>query len=38
MADEESEAWRKLVRKFGFQYLQQIPCSDGKTRSIFVHF
>lgn len=38
MADDESEAWRKLVRKFGFRFLSTTPCSDGKERSIFVHF
>lgn len=38
MADEDTETWVKFVSKFGFQYLADIPCTDGKTRRLFVNF
>lgn len=38
MQTEETPASRRLVEKFGFQWLRTMPCTDGKTRNLFVHF
>jgi hypothetical protein len=38
MQTDETPASRRLVEKFGFEWLRELPCTDGKTRNIFVHF
>lgn len=38
MADEDSDALDRLREHFGFQYLKEIPCSDGKVRRLYVHY
>jgi hypothetical protein len=38
MGDTDDAKFEKFVRMFGFQYLRDAQCSDGKTRRIFVNF
>lgn len=38
VAETPSKAWERLVRRFGFQFLQDVGCSDNRTRPMFVHF
>ena len=38
MQDVETPAHRRLVEMFGFQYLREVPCTDGLTRNLFVHY
>ncbi len=38
MADEDTVTWSKFISHFGFQYLRDVPCTDGKTRRLFVNF
>lgn len=38
MADADTPALDRLRERFGFRYLTNIPCSDGNTRRLYVHF
>jgi hypothetical protein len=38
MADDDNEKWERYISRFGFQYLSDIPCSDGKIRRLFVNY
>lgn len=37
MADVDTPALDRLRLKFGFKFLAEIPCTDGKVRRLFVH-
>lgn len=37
-SDEDSEVLDRLRVHFGFEYLRDVPCSDGKIRRLFVHY
>jgi len=38
MGDNDTKALNRLREMFGFQYLKDIPCSDGKSRRLYVHY
>jgi hypothetical protein len=38
ISDDDEDVWAKFVKRFGFQYLSDIGCTDGKTRRLFVNF
>jgi len=38
MGEEDDEKFSRFISKFGFQYLTDCPCTDGKTRRLFVNF
>lgn len=37
MGNEDDDRFRRFVSYFGFTPLSTIPCTDGKTRTLFVH-
>jgi hypothetical protein len=37
MGDEDDDKWKRFISHFGFQYLRDVPCTDGKTRRIFIN-
>lgn len=37
MQDVETPSHRRLVEMFGFKHHGELPCTDGKTRNIFIH-
>lgn len=38
MLTEECSANRRLIEMFGFEFLKEMPCTDGKTRNLFVNY
>jgi hypothetical protein len=38
MADEDTPVWSKFISRFGFEFLHDIECTDGKTRRLFVNY
>lgn len=38
MGEEDDNKFAKFVSHLGFEYLRDIPCTDGKTRRLFVNF
>jgi hypothetical protein len=33
----DDEKWSSFVKLFGFKFLQNVICTDGKTRRLFIH-
>ena len=39
MNDDETPAWIRLCARFGFQVLRtDVPCTDGKSRTLLVNY
>jgi predicted solute-binding protein len=38
MGEEDDEKFERFVSKFGFKYLRDVPCTDNKTRRLYVNF
>lgn len=38
MSDDDTSVWSKFIARFGFEFLKDIPCTDGKTRRLFVNY
>lgn len=38
MADDERPVWPKFIKRFGFEFLHDVVCTDGKTRRLFVNY
>lgn len=38
MGDQDTDALDRLRERFGFRYLNDIPCTDGRIRRLYVHF
>lgn len=34
----DDDKFARFISYFGFEYLRDIPCSDGKTRRLFVNY
>jgi hypothetical protein len=34
---DDDAKWERFVKRFGFVYLKDILCSDGKTRRLFIN-
>lgn len=37
MGTDDTPAHRRLVERFGFRFWKTMPCTDGKTRNLYVH-
>jgi hypothetical protein len=38
MGDNDDAKFERFIRMFGFQYVSEVECTDGKTRRLFVNF
>lgn len=38
IADEDSQVWSKFISRFGFEYHNDIVCTDGNTRRLFINY
>jgi hypothetical protein len=38
LSDTDDEKWVRFISMFGFQYLRDVGCTDGRTRRLFVNF
>lgn len=38
MFDDETPATRKFAQRFGWKVVSDIPCDDGRTRTLYSHF
>lgn len=38
MVTDEKPANKRLVEMVGFRYFKDMPCTDGKTRNLYVNF
>lgn len=38
MAIQDSDALDRLRLMFGYQYLRDVPCTDGNVRKLYVHW
>lgn len=37
MGAVDTPAHRRLVEMFGFRFFRTMPCTDGKTRNLYIH-
>lgn len=38
MSEVDDEKWARFISRFGFSYLCDVGCSDGRTRRLFVNY
>lgn len=36
--DKDDEKFERFVKKFGFSYLGDCPCTDGQNRRLFINY